>query len=203
MGGGGFGEPSRARTGGAAGAPGLGGRLCRERLPLSGSFRPLPGPASICPYRKRDGPGGAGGTGRGWPAAAPAGAAAEAGEQVRGICLQTDREMGWLRMAHTRPASSVVWTQRRRQRSAGTQDAQRQAHTRAHTHVHTQVHMHTHAHTRARAHTHARTKGRGPEAGRRRTGSEVEMGEARVTSGKAPWSLSLAPGTADKDAGGH
>ena len=188
MGGGGFGEPSRARTGGAAGAPGLGGRLCRERLPLSGSFWPLPGPASICPYRKRDGPGGAGRTGRGWPAAAPAGAAAEAGEQVRGICLQTHREMGWLRMAHTRPASSIVWTQRRRQRSAGTQDAQRQAHTRAHTRVHTQVHMHTHAHTRARAHTRT-DKGEGargwPSKNRERGGDgggSCDLGQGPLVS---------------------
>ena len=56
--------------------------------------------------------------GRGWPAAAPAGAAGEAGEQVRGVCLQTDHEMGWVRMAHTLPAFSVVWTQKRRQRSS-------------------------------------------------------------------------------------
>ena len=59
--------------------------------------------------------------------------------------------MGWLRMAHTLPASSVVWTQRRRQRSRrDTGRTEAGPHTRTHT-------MHTRAHTHARAHTCTRT----------------------------------------------
>ena len=95
--------------------------------------------------------------GRGWPAAAPAGAAGEAREQVRGVCLQTDREMGWVRMAHPLPAFSVVWTQKRRQRSGRdtgrTEAGSHSTHTGVHTHRRTHACMHTHVH----AHTHAHT----------------------------------------------
>lgn len=181
-GGGGFGETSRARTGGAAGALGLGGRLCRERLPLSGSFRPLPGPASICPYRKRDGPGGAGRTGRGWLAAAPAGAAGEAGEQVQGICLQTDREMGWVRMAHTARLLCCLDTKAQTKEPQGHRTHRgRPTHARAHTCTHTHAHM--------RAHTTHLDKGEGargwPSQNKERGGDgggSCDLGQGRLVS---------------------
>ena len=86
------------------------------------------------PLQEKKWAGRAGRMGRGWPAAAPAGAAGEAGEQVRGVCLQTDHEMGWVRMAHTLPAFSVVWTQKRRQRSS--RDRTQRGRPAQHTHTH-------------------------------------------------------------------